>query len=65
MMLTAFAMVRERERGTLEQLMVTPVKGVELMIGKLIPYVIIAFGIVGMVLAVGTFWFKVCRSAAG
>jgi len=38
-MFTAFALVRERERGTLEQLMVTPVKGFELMLGKLIPYV--------------------------
>ncbi|MGE5631658.1 MAG: ABC transporter permease [Caulobacteraceae bacterium] len=39
--LTAFAMVRERERGTIEQLIMTPVTGLELIIGKLIPYVII------------------------
>lgn len=58
-MLTAFAMVRERERGTLEQLIVTPVKARELIIGKLIPYVIIAFIDVAIVLAVGVFWFKV------
>jgi ABC-2 type transport system permease protein len=59
MMLTAFALVRERERGTLEQLMVTPVKGSELMIGKLIPYVIIAFVDMGLALSIGTLWFKV------
>jgi ABC-2 type transport system permease protein len=59
MMLTAFALVRERERGTLEQLMVTPVRGVELMIGKLIPYILIAFVDVALALGTGTLWFKV------
>lgn len=39
--LTAFAMVRERERGTIEQLIMTPVTSLELIAGKLIPYVII------------------------
>jgi ABC-2 type transport system permease protein len=39
--LTAFAMVRERERGTIEQLIMTPVTSLELIIGKLIPYVFI------------------------
>ena len=39
--LTAFAMVRERERGTIEQLIMTPVSSLELIIGKLIPYVFI------------------------
>jgi len=58
-MLTAFALVRERERGTLEQLMVTPVQGAELMVGKLIPYIIIAFVDVALVLSVGTLWFGV------
>lgn len=58
-MLTAFALVRERERGTLEQLMVTPVKGFELMLGKLAPYVLIAFLDVALVLAVGVWWFQV------
>ncbi|MBO8128080.1 MAG: ABC transporter permease [Peptococcaceae bacterium] len=58
-MLTAFALVRERERGTLEQLMVTPVQGFELMIGKLIPYILIAFVDVAFVLGVGVWWFGV------
>jgi len=63
MMLTAFALVRERERGTLEQLMVTPIRGAELMIGKLIPYIIIAFIDMGLALGIGVLWFKV--SVAG
>ncbi len=58
-MLTAFAMVRERERGTLEQLIVTPVKPLELIIGKLIPYVIIGSLDFLMVLVMGICWFKV------
>jgi len=58
-MLTAFALVRERERGTLEQLMVTPIRGPELMLGKLVPYVLIAFLDVALSLAVGTLWFHV------
>ncbi len=41
MLLTAFAIVREKERGTLEQLMVTPVSRLGLMVGKLIPYGVI------------------------
>lgn len=41
--LTAFAMVRERERGTIEQLIMTPVTSAELIVGKLIPYVLIGF----------------------
>jgi len=41
--LTAFAMVRERERGTIEQLIMTPVTSLELILGKLIPYIVIGF----------------------
>lgn len=41
--LTAFAMVRERERGTMEQLIMTPVTPFELIAGKLIPYIVIGF----------------------
>lgn len=58
-MLTALAIVREREQGTLELLIVTPVKPVELVVGKLVPYVAIAFVDLLEVLAIGTFWFKV------
>lgn len=59
MMLTAFALVRERERGTMEQLIVTPVKPAELIIGKLVPYIFIALFDVTVILLVGVFWFKV------
>ncbi|MBC8264586.1 MAG: ABC transporter permease [Anaerolineales bacterium] len=57
--LTSMAIVRERERGTMEQLIVTPLKSYELIIGKLIPYVFIAFLDTLEVLAVGAFWFGV------
>ncbi len=59
LILTAFAIVRERERGTLEQLIVTPIKPWELMLGKIVPFVLVAFINVGITLLVGTFWFKV------
>jgi ABC-2 type transport system permease protein len=59
LILTSFAIVRERERGTLEQLVVTPITPWELMLGKMIPYVLIAFVDVAIVLAVGLFWFQV------
>jgi ABC-2 type transport system permease protein len=50
-LLTAFAIVRERENGTIEQLNVTPLRRGELIVGKLIPYVIIAYIQVILVLA--------------
>lgn len=59
MLLTAFAMVRERERGTLEQLIITPVKPAELIIGKLVPYIGIAFLDILIILGFGVFWFNV------
>jgi ABC-2 type transport system permease protein len=57
--LTSFAIVREREHGTLEQLIVTPVKPWELMMGKIVPFVLLAFLNVGLTLAVGYFVFGV------
>lgn len=59
LMLTAFAIVRERERGTLEQLVVTPIKPWELMLGKILPYIIIAFVGVGVVIATGRLVFGI------
>ncbi|MBU7005387.1 ABC transporter permease [Phosphitispora fastidiosa] len=58
-LLTAFALVRERERGTLEQLLITPVRPAELIIGKLIPYTVIGFVDVLIILGFGVFWFNV------
>ncbi len=57
--LTANAIVRERERGTIEQLIVTPIRSWELVVGKLLPYVILAFLNALEILAIGAWWFKV------
>lgn len=58
-LLTAFALVRERERGTIEQLIVTPIKSYELILGKLLPYVLIGFLDFIFSLALGLIWFQV------
>jgi len=58
-MLTATAVVRERERGTIEQLIVTPIRSWELIVGKLLPYVALAFVDVFEILIIGHFWFQV------
>jgi ABC-2 type transport system permease protein len=58
-MLTSMAIARERERGTLEQLIVSPVKNIELMIGKILPYVIIGYVQMTLVLFVGRAIFGV------
>jgi ABC-2 type transport system permease protein len=55
--LTATSVVRERERGTIEQLIVTPIRPWELIVGKLMPYVILGFLNTVEVLAVGHWWF--------
>ena len=63
-LVTAMAIVRERERGTLEQLIVTPITKTELMLGKIVPY--IGVGIVQMtaVLSLGRFVFDVPLSGS-
>jgi ABC-2 type transport system permease protein len=58
-MLTSLAIVREREAGTIEQLMVTPIRPIELVVGKVTPYVAVSFFNVLEVLAIGVFWFGV------
>ena len=58
-MLTATAIVRERERGTIEQLIVTPIRSGELILGKIIPYILIAFFNTLEILVVGTLWFGI------
>jgi ABC-2 type transport system permease protein len=57
-MLTAFAIVRERENGTIEQLNVTPLRRGELIVGKLIPYIIIAYAQVILVLTTAVLVFS-------
>jgi ABC-2 type transport system permease protein len=56
---TSMSIVREREQGTIEQLIVTPIRPLEMIIGKVVPYVFIAFFDVLEVLAIGVFWFGV------
>ncbi len=56
---TALSIVREREQGTIEQLIVTPIKPLELIVAKVAPYVFIAFLGVLEVLVIGVFWFGV------
>lgn len=58
-MLTATAVVRERERGTIEQLIVTPIRSWELIVGKLVPYTILSLFNMVEVLALGHWWFGV------
>ena len=57
--LTAFAIVRERERGTMEQLFMTPVAPLGLMIGKIVPYLIVAFSELCFVLTLMVVVFRV------
>jgi len=59
MMLTSLGIVREKEAGTLEQLLVTPIKSYELILGKLIPFTVIGFMDVLIVLGIARFWFGV------
>jgi ABC-2 type transport system permease protein len=58
-LVTAMAIVRERERGTLEQLIVTPIRKTELMLGKIAPYVGVGLIQMTLVLIVGRFVFDV------
>lgn len=59
MLFTAVAIVRERERGNLELLINTPVSSAELMIGKVVPYVVIGLLQLAIILAVGQWLFDV------
>jgi len=58
-MLTAMGIVRERERGTLEQLMVTPIKSYELMLGKILPYIVLGYIQITLALLIGKIVFQV------
>lgn len=58
-MLTAFALVREREKGTIEQLMVSPLRSSELILGKMVPYIIIGSLDFLIALFFGTWYFHV------
>ena len=57
--LTAFAVVREREIGTLEQIMVTPIRPAEFILGKTLPFFLIGLFDVSLIGTVGSLWFQV------
>ncbi len=57
--LTAQAIVREREIGTLEQIMVTPIRPWELILGKTLPFAMIGFLDIILIAFIGVFWFKI------
>jgi len=59
MMLTAMALVREREIGTMEQLLVTPLKPSQLIVGKLVPYALVGFIEILTALPFVLYWFHV------
>jgi ABC-2 type transport system permease protein len=59
LMLTGMAIVREKEVGTIEQIMVTPIRPVEFILGKCAPFIVIGFADVGLVTLVGVFWFEI------
>jgi len=58
-LITSAAVVRERERGTLEQLIVTPIGKASLMIGKLVPFILVGYVQMSVVLLLGTTLFDV------
>jgi ABC-2 type transport system permease protein len=58
-LLTSLTVVREKENNTFEQLVSTPVKPMELMMGKITPYIVLCLIDVAMIVAVGVLWFKV------
>lgn len=59
MTLTSLGIVKEKEIGTMEQLLVTPIKPYQLILGKLVPFTIIGFADVLIVLALAHYWFNV------
>ena len=58
-MMTSSAMTRERERGTMENLLATPVKPLEVMLGKIVPYIVVGYVQVVVILTAAKFLFQV------
>jgi ABC-2 type transport system permease protein len=59
LLLTSMAIVREKENGTIEQLIVSPIRSYELILGKLLPFALIGLIDALLVTVVGVLWFKV------
>ena len=57
--LTAMAIVREKEIGTLEQLMVSPIRPRELILGKSIPFILVGYGDMIIITVVAVYWFQI------
>jgi len=58
-LLSVLAVVKEKERGSIQQVMVSPIKPYEFILGKLLPYAVIAFVEVLLILVVGILWFHI------
>lgn len=58
-LLTSVTIAREKESGTMEQILVSPIRPFEVIAGKTLPYLVLAFSIAMMIVAVGHFWFGV------
>jgi len=58
-LLTSVTIAREKETGTMEQILVSPIRPFEVIAGKVLPYLILAFSVAMIVVTVGHFWFKV------
>lgn len=58
-MLCAISIVREKEKGTMEQLSVTPIRGMELVIGKTLPFLLLGFAMIFLLTPTAIFWFSV------
>ncbi len=57
--LTAIAIVKEKERGTIEQILVSPIRRFEFILGKAIPFIFLGYVNISVVILVGTYWFDV------
>ncbi len=59
LLLTSMSVVREKEIGTMEQIMVTPIRPVEFILGKTVPFALISFVVLVLVTFVGVVWFQI------
>ncbi len=64
LLLTSIAVIKEKEAGTMEQLIVTPLRPIEMIIGKTIPYIIISVCQMVVVTMIAVFWFKIPLSGS-
>ncbi|OQX84985.1 MAG: hypothetical protein B6D63_03355 [Candidatus Latescibacteria bacterium 4484_7] len=58
-LLTSVTIAREKETGTMEQILVSPIRPIEIVAGKVVPYLVLAVAIAGLIIAIGHFWFGV------